>query len=152
MDSSAFLLSWLLFAATGLWLVSRAEIRLGLASIAKAEDRIQSAAVRQEQIKSGLAGAQAPEVSESGTGVGLIDAELVHQAAKQAKRRKRSGSIGESDLVAGDVFYTTTIDLVLVSLVCFFASWWSYFNGDGEAALLFAALLSSAAVMLAQQR
>ncbi len=152
MDSSAFLLSWLLFAATGLWLVSRAEIRLGLASIAKAEDRIQSAAVRQEQIKSGLAGAQAPEVSESGTGVGLIDAELVHQAAKQAKRRKRSGSIGESDLVAGDVFYTPTIALVFVSLVCFFASWWSYFNGDGEAALLFAALLSSAAVMLAQQR
>lgn len=151
-DSMAFLISWILFAASGLWLVSRAEVRLGLASIAKAEEKIQSAVKRQDDVRIGIVGAQAPENSENETGVGLIDAELVHQAAKQAKRRKRSGSIGESDLVAGDVFYSPTIALVFVSLVCIFASWWSYFNGNGEAMLLFAALLSLSAVMLAQQR
>ena len=152
LDGSAFLLAGAMFAGSGLWLISQGEIRLGLASIAKVKEKSQVAEERRQAIDTGIDGGKASVMSEIQTEVGLIDAEMVHQAAKQAKRRKRSGSIGEMDLVAGDVHYSPTIVLVFVAIIALSASWSAYFNGNGEAMLLLTSLLVVASVLLAQHR
>jgi len=151
-DGSAFLLAGAMFAGSGLWLISQGEIRIGLASLAKVKEKSQVAEERRQAIDIGIDGSEVSEMSETQTEVGLIDAEMIHQAAKQAKRRKRAGSIGDMDLVAGDVHYSPTIVLVFVAIIALSASWSAYFNGNGEAMLLLTSLLVVASVLLAQHR
>jgi len=152
LNGTAFLLTILMFSGSGLWLISQGEIRMGLISLAKVEEAKEMAEKGKLAAKVGLQGADLPEDADSKSGVRLIDANLVHKAAKQAKRRKRSGGIGEHDLVAGDVHHTPLIVLFFLATVTIAGMWWSYANGNGDAVLLLAMMLFIAAIFLGQSR
>jgi len=125
---------------------------MGLISLAKVEEAKERAEKGKLAAKIGLQGADLPEDADTKSGVRLIDANLVHKAAKQAKRRKRSGGIGEHDLVAGDVHHTPVIVLFFLATVTIAGMWWSYANGDGDAILLLSMILFITAIFLGQSR
>ena len=68
---------------------------MGLISLAKVEEAKERAERGKLAAQTGLQGADLPDDADTKSGVRLIDANLVHKAAKQAKRSKRSGGIGQ---------------------------------------------------------
>ncbi|MDP6639495.1 MAG: hypothetical protein QGH90_04170 [Candidatus Poseidoniaceae archaeon] len=132
----------LIFLATGGWLAAQGEIRSGIKSVARRDDRI--AEYSQAQ--------QATTHSNDLSGVKMFDPRVVELAEKQKKRRKRSGSIGEYDLIAGDIHHRPVVVLAFITGLLLGTTWWSFFSGQGESMLAFGGVTSVIFIGLSRWR
>ena len=165
-----------LFTLSGAWLATQGEIRSGIASVARREQRIQefatttatpaaTAATAAAQDDLDIASQVAPAPSSSaeaagassvlasrGEGVQMFDPRIIELAEKQKKRRHRSGSIGQHDLIAGDIHHRPVIVLTFVIGLLAGTTWWSFFSGQGEAMLAIGGVMSLLFIGLSRWR
>ena len=105
-----------LFVISGVWLVTQGEIRSGIASVARREQRIKEFTTSsQESLASSVTlGDESPTPTSNPDGVEMFDPRIIELVEKQKKRRQCSGSIGEHDLIAGDIHHRPVIVLTFV--------------------------------------
>ncbi len=160
-----------LFTLSGAWLATQGEIRSGIASVARREQRIQefatsgatpaATAVSQGDLddpsiagltSSAEAEGKVASLDSSPDGVQMFDPRIIELAEKQKKRRHRSGSIGEHDLIAGDIHHRPVIVLTFVIGLLAGTTWWSFFSGQGEAMLAIGGVMALLFIGLSRWR
>ena len=136
----------LLFVTAGAWLAAQGEIRSGLISVRRREERVQ------DYIASKQTAANVGSLDATSEGIKLFDPKLIELAEKQKQRRKRSGSIGEFDLVAGDIHHRPVIVLTFITGLLLGTTWWAFFVGQGESVLAIGGVLSLLFIGLSRWR
>ena len=134
----------ILFVITGAWLAAQGEIRSGIRSIAKQEERISKYTAAKQIVGSDDSSAELVMQGTigGGEGIGMISAEMIELSKKQEKRRKRSGSTGEMDLLIGDIHHKPVVVLAFVTVLLLATSWSAFAFGQGEAMLATGAAIS----------
>ncbi|RZD44500.1 MAG: hypothetical protein CXT69_05420 [Methanobacteriota archaeon] len=134
----------IMFVATGAWLAAQGEIRSGLRSIARQETRVAEYSLSKQISENNEASSvlSTQGTTAAGENLVLIDPKMIELAEKQKRRRKRSGSTGEMDLLVGDIHHKPIVVLVFVSGLLLGTSWGAFAFGQGEAMLIVGAVIS----------
>jgi hypothetical protein len=145
-----------LFVISGAWLVTQGEIRSGIASVARREQRIKEftapAASQDSLVSLATLGGESTTPASNLDEAEMFDPRIIELVEKQKKRRQRSGSIGEHDLIAGDIHHRPVIVLTFVIGLLAGVTWWSFFSGQGEAMLAVGGVMSLLFIGLSRWR
>lgn len=117
----------LTFIVTGAWLAAQGEIRSRMKQVSERDERLETHQAR-TQLRQQIEEIHNAPLKESGTHIRMVDAELIQLAEKQKKRSKRRSSVGENDLIIGDIHHKPTIVISFISvtiLVGVFLAWTS---------------------------
>ncbi|HIF45682.1 MAG TPA: hypothetical protein EYQ73_02660 [Candidatus Poseidoniales archaeon] len=138
--------SIIVFIITGGWLAAQGEIRSRMKQVSKREQRLEKhlhrAEINRQVIESQI---------ESGGNMKIVDADLLALADKQKKRSKRRGSVGEHDLIIGDIHHKPTIVLSFIGVTILVAVWLSW-SESGIFAIAVASFISVLFIGIARWR
>jgi len=134
------------FIITGGWLAAQGEIRSRMKQVSKRDERLEKHQHRAEMNRQTI-----ESQIESGGNLKLIDADLITLAEKQNKRSKRRGSIGEHDLIIGDIHHKPTIVLTFIGVTILVAVWLAW-SSSGIFAIAAASFISVLFIGIARWR
>jgi hypothetical protein len=134
------------FIATGAWLAAQGEIRSRMKQVRTRDERLATHSARAEINR------QVVEAQQDGTSIRIVDAELIALAEKQKKRSKRRGSIGEHDLITGDIHHKPTIVLSFISVTIMIAVFFAWTTNSGLMAIALASFISILFIGIARWR
>ena len=150
-DSMTLYLSVIGFIATGAWLAAQGEIRSRMKQVSAREARLIKHDERAEISRQVLENQQSL-TSGGGTSIRIVDAEMIALAEKQKKRSKRRGSIGEKDLIVGDIHHKPTIVLSFISVTIMIAVFLAWSTNQGLVAIALASFISILFIGIARWR
>ena len=178
----AVIVTFVLFLGCGGWLAAQGEIRSGIMSIARKEERLERLRTKQlvsEFLSSGgdtnnivsseegkityhysndkdaLAAAESKSdtsIASTRGSLRVIDPELIQLLEKQQKRRKRSGSIGQDDLLIGDIHHRPVIVLTFIAGIFAYTGYYSFGSNNSDGMLILAGISSIFFVSLSRWR
>ena len=178
----AVIASFVLFLISGGWLAAQGEIRSGIMSIARKDERLERLRTKQLVSEFLSAGGNANNLvsseegkityhyandedaigaKEKGDGLSIasttgnlkvIDPELIQLLEKQQKRRKRSGSIGQDDLLIGDIHHRPVIVLTFIIGIFAYTGYYSFASNNSDGLLILAGITSIFFVSLSRWR
>ena len=140
------------FIATGAWLAAQGEIRSRMKQVRVRDERLATHSVRAEINRQVMEVQQDMPERQGGTSIRIVDAELIALAEKQKKRSKRRGSIGEHDLITGDIHHKPTIVLSFIAVTIMIAVFFAWSTNSGLMAIALASFISILFIGIARWR
>ena len=178
----AAIAAFALFLGSGGWLAAQGEIRSGIMSVTRKEERLERLRTKQLVGEFLSAGGNTNNIVSSAEGkityhysndkdaldaaegsgnsaiastrgsLKVIDPELIQLLEKQQKRRKRSGTIGQDDLLIGDIHHRPVIVLTFIAGIFAYTGYYSFGSSSSEGMLILAGITSIFFVSLSRWR